>query len=340
MEKRKNSSTCSSYIPLIFLLGLIFLLYGVFLAAVIPGLIGLAPEVNEINRFYTYSGYVNLGVFHFFFILAMTCFVLTSITDPGSVPSLFPWDPDCLIPMEADHADFRGVERKADGRPRFCRICALYKPDRTHHSRHTGACVLEMDHYCPWVHNCIGYKNKKYFFLLVIYSAAALICYCVTLGPYLVGRLAPKQRFSVLDLLVVFCVLMAGLFALVLVCFGSFHTWLMINNYTTIEFCEKRKADHGKRTVQGEKLRDVYRKSPYDMGGYSNLKHFLGPYPLLWLIPTRCGYDHSAIAGCVFKVNEKHPLFRREHKILLRRSDSLRDNEPNEDQQSRAGLLS
>lgn len=92
--------------------------YAVFLAAVIPGLIGLAPELNEINRYYPNSGYVNIGVSHFFFLITLLCFVLTSVTEPGRVPSLFPWDPECLIPMEADHADFRGVERKADGRPR------------------------------------------------------------------------------------------------------------------------------------------------------------------------------------------------------------------------------
>lgn len=209
---------------------------------------------------------------------------------------------------------------------RFCRICGLYKPDRTHHSRHAGKCVLELDHYCPWVHNCIGFRNKKYFFLLVFYGAVTLICYCVTLGPYLVGRLRPQQNFAILDLLVVFCVIMASVFALVLIGFAGFHTHLMLNNYTTIEYCEKHNADDAKRTVYGEKLRNVYKTSPYDMGAYANLKHFLGPYPPLWLVPTRCGFDKSPIAGCVFKVNERHPLFRKEHKVLLQRSPSLRED--------------
>ena len=93
--------------------------YAVFMVAVIPGLIGLEPEVNEINRYYPNSGFVNIAVVHFFFFLTMLCFVLTSVRDPGGVPSLFPWDPECLIPMEEDHADFRGIERKADGRPRY-----------------------------------------------------------------------------------------------------------------------------------------------------------------------------------------------------------------------------
>merc|ERR1719162_2092439 len=28
-----------------------------------------------------------------------------------------------------------------------------------------GTCVLRMDHYCPWIGNCVGFRNHKYFLL-------------------------------------------------------------------------------------------------------------------------------------------------------------------------------
>jgi hypothetical protein len=47
---------------------------------------------------------------------------------------------------------FFGVDRseKDASAVRFCRKCALYKPDRAHHCSQLGHCVLRMDHFCPW----------------------------------------------------------------------------------------------------------------------------------------------------------------------------------------------
>jgi len=52
---------------------------------------------------------------------------------------------------------------------------------RCHHCRVCNICVLRMDHHCPWVYNCIGFRNHKYFILLLIYSAIDLIFIAVTM---------------------------------------------------------------------------------------------------------------------------------------------------------------
>ena len=52
---------------------------------------------------------------------------------------------------------------------RYCKICQTIKPPRAHHCTVSGRCILEFDHYCPWVGRTVGYQNYRYFVLLLGY---------------------------------------------------------------------------------------------------------------------------------------------------------------------------
>ena len=58
---------------------------------------------------------------------------------------------------------------------RFCEKCQLIKPDRAHHCSVCSTCVLKMDHHCPWVNNCVGFHNYKFFMLFLAYA----LLYCI-----------------------------------------------------------------------------------------------------------------------------------------------------------------
>lgn len=72
-------------------------------------------------------------------------------------------------PFHSDHMKIVNCEK--------CLGKETWKPIRAHHCAACGFCVFKMDHHCPWINNCVGHRNMKYFLQFVIYvgiSAAYL----------------------------------------------------------------------------------------------------------------------------------------------------------------------
>ncbi|KAF9313697.1 hypothetical protein BG003_004912 [Podila horticola] len=141
---------------------------------------------------------------------------------------------------------------KRDGRPRWCDICKIVKPDRCHHCSECDQCVLRMDHHCPWVNGCIGYNNHKFFYLFIFYGSVLAIWVVVTMIPLLISALRNcEQDFdSMFSIFITGTDLMGGchidfhwplitiislLLALMIISFTVAHTAYILQNRTTIE---------------------------------------------------------------------------------------------------------
>jgi ribosomal protein L40E len=55
-------------------------------------------------------------------------------------------------------------EQDLDINIRICIQCKINQPYRSKHCRECKKCVALYDHHCPWIHGCVGQRNRIYFF--------------------------------------------------------------------------------------------------------------------------------------------------------------------------------
>ena len=194
-------------------------------------------------------------------------------TAPGSVPDTVEWTD--LQAAEQTRAHLLNEKKHTNGAVRWCRRCGVVKPDRSHHCRLCDMCVLKMDHHCPWIANCVGFFNYKYFFLMLTYGMLALWVFVGTFWATVLISLRDDDASTGFTFFVTVVYSLMLILSLAVTLFWGFHIYLLMTASTTIEYCEKhRKVPR----LNGKEY--TYYNSLYE-----SLQCSLGRHPAYWLVP-------------------------------------------------------
>ncbi|KAG9307328.1 hypothetical protein G9A89_017156 [Geosiphon pyriformis] len=172
---------------------------------------------------------------------------------------------------------------KQNGEKRFCKKCQNFKPDRTHHCRICKRCILKMDHHCPWLNNCIGYQNQKFFYLFILWATIySYFLMFATMPPTFQFTGSTYEGILDLDTNWSFLILVGAIFALCLSGFAAYHTSLIFSNQTTLESLQRQnfKVKEEEGVIMSKYL------NLFDVGKRANFMQVMGPVWYLWFIPV------------------------------------------------------
>lgn len=112
-----------------------------------------------------------------------------------------------------------------------------------------------MDHHCPWVNNCIGFYNRKFFMQLLFYVTLIAYYYVISLFSEIVtiGMEMITERLKYKDLFRAGLILSAYgtmlVISFLITFFFKFHIKLVYNNSTTIESIDKTGSESYKKVI-------------------------------------------------------------------------------------------
>uniref|UniRef100_A0A8D2L525 Palmitoyltransferase n=1 Tax=Varanus komodoensis TaxID=61221 RepID=A0A8D2L525_VARKO len=206
--------------------------------------------------------------------------------------------------------------RTGNGAIRFCDRCQLIKPDRCHHCSVCAMCVLKMDHHCPWVNNCIGFSNYKFFLLFLAYSLLYCMYIAATVLKYFIKYWTGELSSGRSKIHIFFLLFVAIMFFVSLMFLFGYHCLLVSQNRSTLE------AFSAPVFLNGPD------KNGFNLGFVQNLQQVFGEEKRLWLFPvvSSKGDGHSFPRR---RLNEaQNPLLANEEQW---EDDRLEDDNPGED---------
>jgi palmitoyltransferase ZDHHC9/14/18 len=112
------------------------------------------------------------------FLNVICCILRTACSDPGILPRAT--SDEILYFEKSENKPLSGRIMELQMRSgliiqlKYCQTCKIFRPPRVSHCSLCNACIANFDHHCPWVGNCVGLRNYRYFYLFLL--SLSLLC--------------------------------------------------------------------------------------------------------------------------------------------------------------------
>ena len=189
----------------------------------------------KIKSYYIFSISILLYAISLFSLVKGGC------TDPGIIPRQMG-----NRNIHRKKREFNIISNGSFVKFSYCYTCDIFKPPRTSHCAACDNCCQRFDHHCKWMGNCVGKRNYKYFFFLVlslIINAFIEIIYnLIIIVQNIVDKEKRKSHFSLITISILSLVDFVDIMFLIffLGVLQIVHLILLIKNMTFYEKLKKK----------------------------------------------------------------------------------------------------
>ncbi|XP_078107594.1 palmitoyltransferase ZDHHC12-A isoform X1 [Sander vitreus] len=200
-------------------------------------------------------------LFFLLVVLSVLLYFAVSLMDPGFVLA------DSVKGSNEEMESM--IPQSSTPRLRRCGHCLLQQPMRAKHCQTCKHCVRRFDHHCPWIENCVGERNHRWFIVYLLVQLLALL-WALHIALYVrVSGISPSLTWALwfrVNGFLLAALVVVGIFSVVAVMLLGIHLYLVSINCTTWEFMSRHRIAYLKNCGDEE--------NPFDRGVFCNLWDF------------------------------------------------------------------
>ena len=176
----------------------------------------------------------------FFFIITVILLFMASFKDPG-ILLRFELENNII----EDRKKCKIFQLGFIQNYKYCGSCKIIRPSRSTHCGDCDNCVEKFDHHCPWVGQCIGKRNYKYFYfflfnlnVLIIFMTIFCVFHIINI---IIIKVGEENKNNIISaalsevIISLYIIIYCGLCMIFVTGLFIYHSKIIIKNVTTKE---------------------------------------------------------------------------------------------------------